>query len=450
MAKPEVRYAKSGNVHIAYQTFGNGPVNLVSTPGSISHRDYYWEEPGLRRYMEGLGQFAKVAVFDKRGTGLSDRELGVPTFEERMDDIRGVMDAAQFKDAVLLGMSEGVPMSILFAASYPSRTRGLVLCGGEAKGTWSPDYPWAATKEQWEASFEWDERNWGTKEWVKRAVSFLAPSRLEDEKFTNWLGEMFRMGASPGVDIALEKSEMNMDVRSILPTIHVPTIVIHVTGDKACNIGEGRYIAGHIPGARFVELPGVDHMFFVDSQLTDRILSEIQRFALELEPVTNPDRMLATILFTDIVDSTRKAADLGDTKWQTILEQHNSMVTNEILRFRGTVVKNTGDGFLATFDGPTRAIKCACGVTQSVKKLGIEVRAGVHTGECIIGPTDVSGIAIHTASRVVDEASAGEVLVSGTVRDLVYGSGISFKERGEYQLKGIEEKKMLYSVESVP
>jgi class 3 adenylate cyclase len=450
MAKPEVRYARSRNVHIAYQAFGEGPVNLVSTPGSISHRDYYWEEPGLRRYMEGLGQFAKVAIFDKRGTGLSDRELGVPTFEERMDDIRAVMDAAQFKDAVLIGMSEGVPMSILFAASYPSRTRGLVLYGGEAKGTWSPDYPWAATKEQWEASFEWDERNWGTKEWVQRAVSFLAPSRLEDEKFTNWLGEMFRMGTSPGASIALGKSDMNMDVRGILPAIHIPTIVIHLTGDKACDVGEGRYIAGRIPGARFVELPGVDHMFFVDSQLTDRILSEIRRFALELEPVTNPDRMLATVLFTDIVDSTRKAAELGDIKWQNVLEQHNSMVSNEILRSRGTLVKNTGDGFLATFDGPTRAIKCAWGVTQSAKNLGIEVRAGVHTGECIIGPTDVSGIAIHTASRVVNEASAGEVLVSSTVRDLVYGSGISFKERGEYLLKGIEEKRRLYSVESVP
>jgi class 3 adenylate cyclase len=450
MAKPEVRYARSGNLHIAYQAFGDGPVNLVGTPGSISHLDYYWEEPGLRRYLEALGQFAKVAIFDKRGTGLSDRELGVPTFEERMDDIRAVMDAAQFNDAVLIGMSEGVPMSILFAASYPSRTRGLVLYGGEAKGTWSPDYPWAPTREEWEASFEQGEPSWGTKEWEERAVSFLAPSRLGDERFTHWLGEMRRMGSSPGASIALDKSNVNMDVRGILPAIHVPTIVIHLTGDKACNIGEGRYIAGRIPGARLVEMAGVDHMFFVDPQLTDRILSEIRRFALELEPVTNPDRMLATVLFTDIVDSTRKAAELGDIKWQNVLEQHNSMVTNEILRFRGTRVKNTGDGFLATFDGPTRAIKCAWGVTRSAKNLGIEVRAGVHTGECIIGPTDVSGIAIHTASRVVNEASAGEVLVSGTVRDLVYGSGISFKERGEYLLKGIEEKRRLYSVESVP
>lgn len=450
MAKPEVRYAKSGNVHIAYQLFGDGPVNLVGTPGSISHLDYYWEEPGVRRYLETLGQFANVAIFDKRGTGLSDRELGVPTFEERMDDIRAVMDAAQFNDAVLIGMSEGVPMSILFAASYPSRTRGLVLYGGEAKGTWSPDYPWAATREEWEASFERAERTWGTKALVEGAVAQLAPSRLGDERFTHWLGEMWRMGTSPGASIALDKSDMNMDVRSILPAIQVPTIVIHLTGDKACNIGEGRYIADRIPGARLIELPGVDHLFFGDSQLADRILSEIRRFALELEPVTNPNRMLTTVLFTDIVDSTRKAAELGDTKWQNLLEQHNSIVTSEILRFRGTVVKNTGDGFLATFDGPTRAIKCAWGITQSVKNIGIEARAGVHTGECIIGPRDVSGIAIHTASRVVDEASAGEVLVSGTVRDLVYGSGISFNERGEYLLKGIEEKRRLYSVESVP
>jgi len=450
MAKPEVKYAKSGSVHIAYQTFGNGPVCLVVSPGAVSHLSYYWEEPGLRRNLEGMGEFAKVAIFDKRGTGLSDRDSGVPTYEERMDDIRAVMDAAQFKDAVLVGMSEGVPMSILFAASYPSRTRGLVLYGGEAKGTWSPDYPWESTKEQWEASFERTTNTWGSREWEERVVSFLAPSRVGDERFTHWLGEMFRMGASPGASIALGKSEMNMDVRSILPTIHVPTIVIHLTGDRACDIGEGRYIAERIPGARLVELPGVDHMFFVDSQLSDRILSEIRKFALSVEPVTNPNRMLTTVLFTDIVDSTKKAAELGDTKWQGILEEHNSLVTSEILRFRGTVVKNTGDGFLATFDGPTRAIKCAWGVTKSAKSLGIEVRAGVHTGECIMTAGEVSGIAIHTASRVMDEASAGEVLVSGTVRDLVYGSGISFSDRGEYALKGIEEKRRLYSVNSVP
>jgi class 3 adenylate cyclase len=366
-----------------------------------------------------------------------------------MDDIRAVMDAAHFDNAVLVGISEGVPMSILFAASYPSRTRGLVLYGGEAKGSWSPDYPWEYTREEWEEAFERIERTWGTKASEERAVSILAPSRIGDQKFTHWLGEMMRMGSSPGASIALAKSEMNMDVRGILPTIHVPSIVIHLTGDKGCDIGEGRYLANHIPGARMVELSGVDHLFWVDRQLTDRILQEIQTFVAGLEPAAPTDRILTTVLFTDIVHSTEKARELGDSRWQSLLERHNSMVRNEIRKFSGSAIKNTGDGFLATFDGPTRAIRCAWMVTRSGRDLGIEMRAGVHTGECIIGPADVGGIAIHIASRVLDEASAGEVMVSSTVRDLVYGSGISFKDRGDYQLKGIGEKKQLFSVESV-
>jgi class 3 adenylate cyclase len=449
LGKPEVRYAKSGSVHIAYQAFGNGPVNLVQTPGATSHLDYFWEEPGLKTYLEALGKFARVAIFDKRGTGLSDRDAKIPTFEERMDEIRAVMDAAQFDNAVLVGISEGVPMSILFAASYPSRTKGLVLYGGEAKGAWTPDYPWENTREQWEETIDRIERIWGTKEWEERGMSRIAPSRAGDQKFTRWFADMVRMGSSPGASIALARSEMNMDVRSILPTIHVPTLVIHVTGDKTCDIGEGRYLTSHIPGARLVELPGVDHLFWADPQLSDRVLQEIRKFATGLKPVAHTDRILTTILFTDIVGSTQKAAELGDSKWQSVLDRHDSMVRSEILKFGGGVVKNTGDGFLARFDGPTRAIRCGWEVTRAAKELGVELRAGVHTGECVIGPSDVGGIAVHVASRVLDEASGGEVMVSNTVKDLVYGSGISFKDRGEYQLKGIEEKKRLYTVENV-
>jgi class 3 adenylate cyclase len=448
-SKPEVKYAQSGSVHIAYMSYGAGLVNLVVTPGSTSHLDYYWEEPGIRKLGDELAKFARVAIFDKRGTGLSDRNTAVPTFEERMDDIRAVMDAAGFDNAVLFGMSEGVPMSILFAASYPTRTRGLVLYGGEAKGTWSPDYPWESTKEQWDQYFATAESNWGTIESAKEAVAVLAPSRLNDEKFCHWMWEMRRMGASPGTGLALARSEMNMDVRTILPAIHVPTLVIHLTGDRAADIGEGRYIASHIPGARLVELDGIDHMFFVDPTLTDRIVSEIRSFAEETEPIARHNRLLTTVLFTDIVGSTRKAVELGDSKWQSLLESHNSMVENELRRFNGILVKNTGDGFLATFDGPTRAIKCAWAVTRAARDIGIEIRAGVHTGECMIGPKDVSGVAVHIASRVVNEASPGEVMVSGTVKDLVYGSGISFTDRGEYQLKGIEERRRLFAVESL-
>jgi class 3 adenylate cyclase len=447
MGPPEVRYAKSGDVHIAYQVFGSGPINLVYAPGSVTHLDYRWEYPGSKRFFESLGKFARAAIFDKRGTGRSDRDTGIPTFEQNMDDIRAVMDAANFPDAALFGMSGGVAMSILFAASYPSRTRSLILYGGEAKGSWDPDYPWASTKDQWQSSFDRIERTWGTKEWEDRRVSALAPSRRGDEEFARWLGDTSRMGGSPGSALALGKSEMAMDVRSILPSVHVPTLVIHLSGDRACNVEEGRYIAARIPNARLLELPGVDHLFYVDERLTDRIVQEIKNFVTQTELVPPSDRMLTTVLFTDIVGSTGKAAELGDSKWQGVLDRHNSMVRTEVAKFSGSVVKSTGDGFLATFDGPTRALRCACAVTKSAKNLGIEIRAGAHTGECVVGPTDVSGIAVHLASRILDEAPAGEVFVSSTVRDLVYGSGITFKDQGEHQLKGIQEKRRLFSVD---
>jgi class 3 adenylate cyclase len=447
---PEIRYAKSGDIHIAYQVYGSGQVNLVLTPGSISHLDCYWKEPGATRWLEGLGRFSRVARFDKRGTGASDREAGIPTYEQRMDDIRAVMDAAGFDDAILVGFSDGVPMSILFAASYPKRTRGLVLYGGEAKGSLAPDYPWALTKEQWKGVFERTERTWGTREWAERRMSRLVPSRLGDAAFVRWTNETWRMGGSPGSAVAYAKSEMNMDVISVLPAIHVPTLVIHLSDDRVCNIEEGRFIAKHIPGARLLELPGRDHAFFyADAQLTDRILGEIQKFATGVEPMTHIDRMLTTVLFTDIVASTKRAAELGDIKWQSLLERHNSMVIGEVQKFNGVVVKNTGDGFLATFEGPSRAIGCAWSITRSARELGIEVRAGVHTGECVIGPADVSGIAIHMASRILDKAQSGEVLVSSAVKDLVYGSRISFADREEHELKGIEEKRRLYAVTGI-
>jgi class 3 adenylate cyclase len=449
LEKPEVRYAKSGDVHVAYMSFGAGPFNLVVTPGSTSHLDFYWAQPDRRRSLEEFGKFARVVVFDKRGTGLSDRNVAVPTFEERMDDIRAVMDAAGFEDAILFGMSEGVPMSVLFAASYPSRTRGLVLYGGEAKGTWSPDYPWENTKEQWERYFATADADWGTLERAKRAVSTLAPSRLGDEEFCRWMREMARMGSSPGTDIALARSEMNMDVRSILPTIHVPTLVIHLTGDRACDIGEGRYIANHIAGARLLELDGIDHMYFVNHEINDRITQEVRTFAEQTSPVETGDRKLATVLFTDIVGSTRRAVELGDAKWQSLLQRHNAMVEGEVKQFSGVLVKNTGDGYLLTFDGPTRAIKCAWTISKSAVELGLQVKAGIHTGECVVSRNDISGIAVHLASRILDQAPPDTVMVSSTVKDLVYGSGIGFVDKGEYELKGVEERWRLFAVETL-
>jgi class 3 adenylate cyclase len=446
LSKPPIRYAKSGDVHIAYQLFGKGSANIVLTPGSISHLDYMWEEPGYRRFLEGLAEFAKVALFDKRGTGLSDRQAGIPTYADRMDDIRAVMDAAQLDNAVLFGISEGVPMSILFAAAYPSRTRGLILYGGLAKGSWSPDYPWRERREEVEAKLDLVERYWGTIENAERAISIMAPSKIGDKKFTRWLWEMRRMGVTPGALIALEKSDLNMDVRHVLPTIRVPTLVIHLRGDRDENIEEGRYIAKHIPGAKMVELEGIDHMFFVEPKVTERILGEVREFVLNIGSPAPINRMLSTILFTDIVGSTRKAAELGDAGWKELLEKHNRVVREEVQRNGGIVIKSTGDGFLAAFDGPTRALKCACSIRKSLNSLGIQIRAGLHTGECIFSESDVSGIAVHIASRIMNLASPNEILLSSTVRDLVYGSNISFEDKGEHELEGIEGKRHLFSL----
>ena len=438
--EPEVKYAKSGTVHIAYQAYGSGSVNLVYAPGLISHLDYNWKLPTAARFFEGLGKFAKVAVFDKRGTGLSDREAGIPTFEERMDDIRAVMDAAGFERAILFGASEGAAMAVLFAASYPSRAAGLILYGGSAKGSWAPDYPWEWKKEEYEETISKMEKIWGS----ELLDDFRR--RYQNEELANWYYNVTRAGSSPGGYAALMRSSVNMDVRSVLPAVHVPTLVLHRTGDQ---IECGRYLASHISGARFVELPGNLHNFFGEPDMADRMVEEVRKFAIQREPVTAVDRVLATVVFTDIVDSTKRATELGDARWHDLLEQHNSMVAGEVTRFSGKVVKNTGDGFLATFDGPTRAIRCAWATVRSAHQLGIEVRAGIHTGECVVGLEDVSGIAVHIASRVLDQASTGEVMVSSTVKDLVYGSGVSFADRGEYELKGVGEKRRLFSVEAV-
>jgi len=437
---PDVKYAKSGNVHIAYQVFGNGPTNLVFAPGLISHFNYWWKYSGTIRFFEGLAKFARVATFDKRGTGLSDREAGIPTFEERMDDIRAVMDSAGFDKAVLYGASEGAAMSMLFAATYPSRTLALIIYGGQAKGCWSPDYPWEHTKEEYQADWELHERIWGTNEHLQRLVS------RHGEELGRWFFEAECAGASPGAYIALQKSYINMDVRHVLSSIHVPTLILNRVGDQ---IGGARYIASHIQGAKLVELPGEKHFFFGEPEIVDRIVDEVRKFVTDLKRVAQVDRMLMTVLFTDIVGSTTKDAEHGDMGWQALLEKHNSILASEVQRFSGFLVKNTGDGILATFDGPTRAIRCAWAITKLTRDIGLEIRAGIHTGECIVGKSDVSGIAVHLAHRVMEQADGGEVLVSETVKDLVYGSGIKFVNKGEFELKGFEEKKHLFSVVDV-
>jgi class 3 adenylate cyclase len=448
--EPEVKYAKSGDIHVAYQVFGNGPIDIVHTPGTVSHLDVYWESPAVANYLMSLASFARVIMFDKRGTGLSDRNAGIPTLEQRIDDIRAVMDAASSTNAVLYGISEGVPMSILFTATYPRRTRGLVLYGGEARGLWASDYPWASTEQDYKDSFERIEQTWGTDEYARRTVEILAPSKAQDPEFLNWAGRLLRLGASPGASIDLSRSEMLMDVRSVLPAIHVPTLVIHLTNDKAAPVEQGRYLAKNIPGAKFVELSGVDHVFWANEKTTQQVVSAIEDFIAHLGRPEVSDRILTTVMFNDIVGSTTKAFTMGDIKWRNLLENYYTLARSQVRNNRGSLVKTTGDGFLATFDGPTRAITCADAVRREALNIGLDVRSGLHTGECILSEGDVAGIAVHLAARVLEEAGPGEIIISRTVKDLVAGSQISFEDRGDHKLKGIADRWQLFMVQELP
>ena len=430
---PKTEYARSGDVHIAYQVVGQGPLDLVYVPGWVSHVEQAWEEPTLARFLCRLSSFSRLIVFDKRGTGLSDRvpDDKLPTLEQRMDDLRAVMDAAGSERAAVFGVSEGGNLCALFAATYPERTTSLVMFGCFAKRIWSPDYPWAPTPEQRQQEYELVEREWGNLMDLARYV----PSKIGDQAFARRLTAYMRGAASPGAAVALLRMNTQIDIRLVLPTIRVPTLVIHRTGDRDANVEEGRWLAARIPGARFVELPGDDHLPWVGDQ--DAILDEIQEFLTGIRQSPELDRALATVLFTDIVGSTELAARLGDRAWQALLEQHHALVRRELDRFRGREVDTAGDGFFATFDGPARASRCACSIRDAVRQLGIEVRAGVHTGEVELTGEKIGGIAVHIGARVAATARASEVLVSSTVKDLVAGSGIGFTDRGIHELKGI-------------
>jgi class 3 adenylate cyclase len=443
--QPETRYARSGDVHLAYQVIGEGPFDLVYVPGWISNVEYVWEEPRVARFLRRLGSFSRLILFDKRGTGLSDPvpETELPTLEQRMDDVRAVMDAAGSGRAAIFGWSEGGPMCVLFAATYPDRTRALITFGIFAKREWSPEYPWAPTPEEREAWYEQIETGWGG----EVDLATLAPSAAGDERFRNWWATYLRRSASPRRALALGKMNTQIDIRHVLPAVRVPTLIIHRAGDLDASVEEGRYIASRVPGAKFVELQGEDHLPFVGDQ--DAVLDEIEEFLTGVRRGPKPDRVLATVLFTDIAGSTERAAELGDSRWRELLESHHAVVRRELERFRGREIDVAGDGFLATFDGPARAIRCAVVITRAVRSLGIEVRAGLHTGECELADDRVSGIAVHTGARVLAMASPGEVLVSGTVKDLVAGSGIEFEDRGQHTLKGVPGEWRLYAVTSV-
>lgn len=438
---PETKYAKIGSIHVAYQLFGNGPIQLVVAPGWTSHIEYAWEDPSYARLLERLGTFARVVWFDKRGTGLSDKVANLPTLEERMDDITAVMDAVGFEKAALFGVSESGSMCALFAASHPSRTSALILYGAYPKRIWSEDYPWAPTLEEREKWIQTLETGWGR----PGDLSVLAPSAADDERFANWFATYGRLSASPAAAVALAKMNTYIDIRDVLGSIHVPTLVIHRIGDGDVSVENGRYIARNIPGAKLVELAGDDHIPWVGD--TDAIVDQVEEFLTGSKSPRQIDRVLATILLTDIVGSTEKANQLGDKMWKDLLSHHNEIVRKELVRFGGREVKSTGDGFLCTFDGPARAIRSACSIRDNVRQLGLSIRSGIHTGECeLIGQRDIGGIAVHIASRVESIANSGEVLVTSTVKDLVAGSGIQFKDLGMRALKGIPEEWRLFKV----
>ncbi len=436
--QPATQYAKSGDVHIAYQAFGDGPINLVIIPGFVSNVENYWDEPDFARFLTRLGSYARVVTFDKRGTGMSDRVAELPGLDHRMDDLRAVMDAVGMQRAALFWISEGAPLSVLFAATYPDRCQALVLYGSFSRFSY-----WFATEEALAAFFAYVEQSWGTGGSVQR----FAPSRANDAAFQRWWGRNERLGASPAAVTALMRMNSQIEISGILPAVQAPTLVIHRTGDKTVNVEGGRDMAARIPGARLLELAGIDHLFYVGEK-ADQNSGAIEEFLTgSLAPVP-VDRVLATVLFTDIVGSTEKAAALGDQRWRDLLDRHHAAIRRNLARFRGREVKTTGDGFLATFDGPARGVRCACAIAAEIRPLGIEIRAGLHTGECEMIGDDVGGIAVHIGARVAALAGASEVLVSGTVKDLVAGSGLRFADRGAQSLKGIPGEWRIFAAES--
>jgi pimeloyl-ACP methyl ester carboxylesterase len=432
----EIRYAKSGDVHIAYRVFGQGPVDLVFFPGFISHLDVYWESPDVARWLTRLSESVRIIMFDKRGTGLSDRGTRLPNMDERMDDARAVMDAVGLERAAILGISEGGSLACLFAASHPERCQALVLYGAFARfASWFP------TPEALEKFFTYVGTSWGTGASVPR----FAPSKAGDKAFQDWWGRFERGGASPSACIEIMRLNSQIDISHILPTIHVPTLVIHREGDTAVSVDGGRELARRIPDARYVELPGLDHNLYVGDN-TGEILDLIVEFLTGSKSVPVIDRVLATVVFTDIVDSTVRAEAAGDRAWRDLLQAHDAAVRKELARFRGHEVKTLGDGFLATFDGPARAIHCARAINEATRQLGVPVRIGVHTGEVELAEHDVRGIAVHIASRVAGLGKANDVIVSRTVKDLVAGSGLAFDDFGTHSLKGIPDAWQLFRV----
>jgi len=444
--RPETKYALSGEISIAYQVVGEGELDLVIAFPFVSHLDLVWENPKQTHFINRLASFARVILFDRRGVGLSDPAGGAPTLEERMDDVRAVMDAAGSERAALLGMSEGATMCMLFAATYPERTSALVLWGAMARSTAAEDYPWAPEKE---AAVEAQEQLIAPL-WGKGAtIEIFSPSLADDPRAREFQARFERQAASPMRVQQLFEMFIDTDVRDALPLIQAPTLVMHRVGDRAVNVRAARWLAEQIEGSRLVEMAGEDHFPWVGDN-GDEALDEIEEFLTGVRPGPDPERVLATVLFTDIVDSTRIASELGDRRWRDLLSEHQRLVRQQLSRFGGREIKTTGDGFLATFDGPTRAVECARAVVGEMPSLGVEVRAGLHTGEVELMGDDVGGIGVHVAARICALAGPGTVLASRTVSDLVVGSGIDFDHTGRHVLKGVPDEWDVYEVTATP
>jgi pimeloyl-ACP methyl ester carboxylesterase len=437
---PQVKYAKSGHVHIAYQVVGSGAVDLVFIPGLFSNLDHNWAEPGFARFLDRLAAFSRLIVVDPRGTGLSDRANRHPPMEEQVDDMLSVLDAVGSRSAAFFGFSQAGPIALLFAATHPERTRALVLYATYATPARHEDYPWGRSAE-WIDEFDIRiEREWGTGFFLPQ----IAPSRVNDPAFRTWWARMERLSCGPGNAQAYYRVYSRIDLRSILPSIRVPTLVLQRREDVFRDPGHSQYLADHIPRARLVELSGVDHLPYVGD--ADAILEEVQEFLTGVRPLPDHDRVLATVLFTDIVGSTDKASVLGDREWKELLERHHGVTRQALVAFRGVEIGTRGDGFVATFDGPARAIRCAEAIVDAVQGIGLEVRAGIHTGEIELMGDEVGGIAVHIGARVAAQAGPSQVLVSGTVKDLVTGSGIKFEDRGSHALKGVPGQWRLFAV----
>jgi class 3 adenylate cyclase/predicted alpha/beta hydrolase len=440
--RPLTRYARSGDISIAYQVTGEGPVDLVWTPGTVSHLDIDWEWPPRARFLEQLASFCRLIRFDKRGTGLSDRPTKAATLEERTDDIRAVMDALGTREAFVFGVSEGANMACLFAATFPQRTRGLIIWGGQARWVKTRDYPWGSSREEKEREIQRLSENGIDLEYLLGPGAGLGPT--DDPVFRDWLLRWARAGGSPSAAAALERMNAEIDVRDILPTIQVPTLVMNRTGDPVANVDAARDLASSIPGARFVEFPGNTHSFYTIEP--ERILGELKSFITGTPSQVLGDRVLATILFADIVKSTERAARLGDKAWTELLDHYYALVAQELQKNGGAEVDRVGDGIFATFDGPSRGIRCALAIRQAAGDLRIQVRCGLHTGEVEVVDRAVRGIAVHIAARIAELADSNEILVSSTVRDLVAGSGLAFGDRGDHTLKGVPESRRLFSL----